>query len=82
MLQCLCVAETLDERQDEESLSELDEEQGAASEPALDPEVARRRTAALAHVRTWGDPVLKAKARPVAHFDDTLVARSRGWGGS
>ncbi len=40
----------------------------------LDPEVAARRADALAHVRKFGDPVLKAKARPVAHFDDGLRA--------
>ncbi len=53
------------------------EEQTAAvdDEPAeveLDPEVAARRDAALAHVRKFGDPVLKTKARPVDRFDDAL----------
>jgi peptide deformylase len=38
----------------------------------LDPEVAARRDAALAHVRTFGDPVLRAEARPVEVFDDRL----------
>jgi peptide deformylase len=42
-------------------------------EPAeVDPEVAARRTAALAHVRTFGDPVLRARALPVERFDDEL----------
>ena len=45
------------------------EEQG---EPQLDPEVAARRDAALAHVRKFGDPVLKTKARPVERFDEAL----------
>ncbi len=40
----------------------------------LDPEVAARRAAALAHVRTFGDPVLKARAVPVDRFDDDLRA--------
>ena len=40
----------------------------------LDPEVAARRAAALAHVRTFGDPVLKARAVPVERFDDELRA--------
>ena len=40
----------------------------------LDPEVAARRVAALRMVRQFGDPVLKAKARPVEHFDDALAA--------
>jgi peptide deformylase len=40
----------------------------------LDPEVAARRAAALSHVRTFGDPVLKARAVPVERFDDELRA--------
>jgi peptide deformylase len=31
-----------------------------------------RREAALRHVRQYGDPVLRAKARPVERFDDAL----------
>jgi peptide deformylase len=42
------------------------------TEPELDPEVAARRRAALAHVRQYGDPVLRAKARRIDRFDDTL----------
>src|ERR687886_425769 len=42
--------------------------------PELDPEVAARRAAALAHVRRFGDPVLKARAVPVERFDDDLQA--------
>ena len=38
----------------------------------LDPELAARRAAALAHVRKYGDPVLRAKARPIEVFDDAL----------
>jgi peptide deformylase len=41
-------------------------------EPALDPAVAARRDAALAHVRKFGDPVLRTRARPVAQFDAAL----------
>ncbi len=40
--------------------------------PPLDPEVRARRDAALRHVRTLGDPILKTKARPVERFDDDL----------
>jgi peptide deformylase len=40
--------------------------------PVLDPETAARRAAALAHVRKFGDPVLKGKALPVERFDDAL----------
>src|SRR5438874_763733 len=42
--------------------------------PELDPETAARRAAALAHVRRFGDPVLKARAVPVERFDDELRA--------
>jgi peptide deformylase len=44
----------------------------ASEEERLDPEVAARRAAALAHVRKYGDPVLRSKARPVERFDDAL----------
>jgi peptide deformylase len=40
--------------------------------PGLPPEVRARREAALAHVRKWGDPVLRTEARPVERFDETL----------
>ena len=40
--------------------------------PPLDPEVRARREAALVHVRKFGDPVLKTKARPVERFDQAL----------
>lgn len=49
-------------------------------EPQLDPEVAARRDAALAHVRKFGDPVLKTKARPVEHFDESLRDEVRRMG--
>ncbi|CAA9500432.1 MAG: Peptide deformylase [uncultured Solirubrobacteraceae bacterium] len=41
--------------------------------PPLDPELRARRDAALRFVRRFGDPVLKARARPVEVFDDSLV---------
>jgi peptide deformylase len=44
----------------------------ANEEERLDPELAARRAAALAHVRKFGDPVLRSKARPIAVFDDAL----------
>jgi peptide deformylase len=40
--------------------------------PPLDPEVAERRRRALAQVRQYGDPVLRARARLVDVFDDEL----------
>src|SRR3954468_23107050 len=44
----------------------------APDEERLDPELAARRRAALAHVRKFGDPVLRAAARPIQVFDDAL----------
>jgi peptide deformylase len=38
----------------------------------LDPQVAARRTAALAHIRRFGDPVLKSRAGRVDRFDGAL----------
>jgi peptide deformylase len=38
----------------------------------LDPELARRRAEALAHVRQYGDPVLRSRAREITSFDDGL----------
>jgi peptide deformylase len=48
-------------------------EQPEAEQATLDPEVAARRAAALAHVRKFGDPVLRAEARPVEVFDQGLL---------
>jgi peptide deformylase len=42
--------------------------------PPLDPEVAERRRLALQQVRQYGDPVLRATARPVEVFDEKLRA--------
>jgi peptide deformylase len=42
--------------------------------PPLDPQVAARRARALAYVRKFGDPVLKARAVPVERFDAELRA--------
>jgi peptide deformylase len=39
----------------------------------LDPETRARREAALRHVRVYGDPVLRTRARPVEVFDETLA---------
>lgn len=41
-------------------------------EPRLDPEVAARRDAALSHLRKFGDPVLRTRARTIDRFDDAL----------
>jgi peptide deformylase len=67
--------ETLDP--DDLNEVELAEEE---HEEELDPEVAARRTAALAHVRKFGDPVLRTPARPVEQFDDALRDEVRRMG--
>jgi len=46
------------------------EPEGSRAE--LDPETAARRDAALAHIRSFGDPVLRTRARPIERFDDAL----------
>ncbi len=52
--------------------AEVEPEEDEAPEPQLDPELAARRSAALAHVRKFGDPVLRTRARPVEQIDDAL----------
>src|SRR3954469_4431701 len=39
----------------------------------LTAEARARREAALRHIRRFGDPVLRAKARPIEVFDDALL---------
>jgi peptide deformylase len=62
----------------EEALAEPEEVVPAEStepeskEPELDPEAEARRAAALAQIRSFGDPVLKTKARPIERIDDAL----------
>lgn len=51
---------------------EHDEHDHDEDEHRLDPEVAARRLEALRHVRQFGDPVLKSRARLVERFDDEL----------
>src|SRR5882757_35571 len=51
---------------------EVEPDEDEERELPLDPEVVRRRAAALAHVRKFGDPVLKTRARAVERFDDAL----------
>jgi peptide deformylase len=50
----------------EETLTEDEEDR-------LEPEVAARRQAALARLRTFGDPALRTKATEVTSFDDALA---------
>jgi peptide deformylase len=60
-----------DQLEDREELEPLPDD-GEELEHALDPEVAARRAAALAHVRKFGDPVLRTRARPVERIDAAL----------
>ena len=46
----------------------------------LDPEIRARRDAALMHVRKYGDPVLRSRAREVDVFDDALADEVRRMG--
>jgi peptide deformylase len=61
--------------------AEVVEDPEAVEAERLDPELAERRAAALAHVRRFGDPVLRSKARPVEVFDDELRAEIARMGG-
>jgi len=55
-----------------EQLADTPAIESEPEEEPLDPEVAARRNAALAQIRSFGDPVLRTKARPVQRFDDSL----------
>jgi peptide deformylase len=59
---------------------EADEAEQLADDDELDPELAARRAAALAHVRKFGDPVLRTRARPVDRFDDALRSEIKRMG--
>jgi peptide deformylase len=50
-----------------------DVDEGEDEHEVLDPQVAARRAAALAHIRRLGDPVLKSRAAQVDRFDDALL---------
>jgi peptide deformylase len=58
------------------------EAHGQVAEPQerLDPETRARREAALKHVVKYGDPALRAQARPVDRFDDALLEEIRRMG--
>jgi peptide deformylase len=71
------MAEELEMTTEAETLADEPHEHEPEHEPerpVLDPETAARRAAALAHVRKFGDPVLKSRALPVERFDDALRA--------
>jgi peptide deformylase len=65
----------------EQETEVIEEPEVEEAPPPLDPEVVARRDAALAHVRQFGDPVLRVEARPVEVFDQGLreqIARMSG----
>ncbi len=66
--------------EDAEDLEPEAAEQPEEEEHELDPVIAARRAAALAHVRKFGDPVLKTRARPVGRFDAALRAEVQEMG--
>jgi peptide deformylase len=66
------VTETRSAPSEPEESFEVAPEEDLEDAPQLDPETAARRAAALAHVRKFGDPVLKTRARPVEEFDAAL----------
>jgi peptide deformylase len=69
------MAEQLTEEPEEQVEAEHEEQVEAEHEEReLDPVLAARRAAALAQIRSFGDPVLRTKARPVERFDDALRA--------
>src|SRR4051794_34459854 len=62
-------------------LPAMSEEQHADAEvepaeprPSLDPEMRARREEAMRWIRTYGDPVLRTKARRIDRFDEGLRA--------
>jgi peptide deformylase len=50
------------------------EDEVAPQDDGLDEEFRARRAAALQHVRKFGDPVLRTRAREVDRFDEALAA--------
>jgi peptide deformylase len=55
-------------------------EEAEKTQDRLDPATRARREAALRHVRQYGDPVLRSRARPVEVFDAALADEVRRMG--
>ena len=66
---------------DQEETFEVEAPEDEQGEAELDPEAAARRDVALAHVRKFGDPALRTRARPVAQFDSALRSEIERMGG-
>ncbi len=62
--------------EDEQTDPAQEQLQQRPSEAELDPETIARRDAAMARIRKFGDPVLRATALPVERFDDALLAET------
>jgi peptide deformylase len=74
---------TLQEQAPPHELDDAVEVEPAEDAPAvaeLDPETRARRDAALARVRKFGDPVLRATAVTVERFDQTLAQEAQRMG--
>ena len=56
------------------------EERKAGAHPSLEPELEARRRAALAQIRSFGDPALRTKASEVVSFDAALAAEAERMG--
>jgi peptide deformylase len=65
---------------DEQTVTEPEIEGEIRRESELDPELEARRAAALVHVRKFGDPALRSRARQVDRFDDALRKEVRRMG--
>lgn len=59
---------------EDQAVAETEIEGQVRQERELDPEAEARREAALARVRKFGDPALRARAREVDRFDEALRA--------
>ena len=57
----------------EEQIATQEEESEEQQRRELDPETRARRDAALLHIRKYGDPVLRSRAREIEVFDATLA---------
>jgi peptide deformylase len=74
------VANQATDQVERDDLELLEDPLEPAEDEELDPEIAARRAAALAHVRKFGDPVLRTQARPVDRFDTALQDEVRRMG--
>jgi peptide deformylase len=70
------MSDTAEQSVEAETVEELPagERLDAGEAVEVDPELIARRDAALAHVRKFGDPILREKARAITVFDDALLA--------